>query len=159
MAQVYLISLSLGRRRSTKASCARTLCRAGCGRHMPMEEHCVGERPLSFGACPWCDVPAGRSNVKTAPNVTGRRRACARCILGGGAAFELSARARRAALAVVCLCLKEGHCPGERPVFFGARPWCDVQAAVCNAKPASRVLRGAGAPTLAVSGEETKHSS
>ena len=72
---------------------------------------------------------------------------------------SLLLRARRAALTVVCPCLKEGHGAGERPVSFGARPWCDVHAAIPNAKPASHVSRGAGAPKLAVSGEKTQHSS
>ena len=151
MAQAFPRSLSLGRRRSTQASCARAPCRAGCGRLMPMEAHCVGEGPLSFGARLWCDVPTVRSNAKPAPNVTRRRRACARCILGGGAAFELAARARRAALAMVCVCLEEGHRPGESPVSFDERPWCDVKAAVFNPKLVSRDSRGAGVSKLAVS--------
>ena len=78
--------------------------------------------------------------------------------LGGGAALELAARARRAALVVVGLPYK-GRCDGERPLSFGARPWCDVPAAASNFKPAPRGLRGAGAAALAVSGEETQHSS
>ena len=298
-AQARLRSLSLGRRRSTRACCARAPCRAGCGRLYAYEGHCAGERPLSFGARPWCDVPAAASNAKPAPLVARRTRAGARCLWGGGAALELAARARRAALVVVgssptkerctarglspsargrgatcqlrpptpsqrrvaraaqarcarCLwggdaalelaacarraalvvvglvlieralhrreaslfrraavvrrascglqrqasaachaqrrragarCLweeaqhssllrvravprwlwsahaYEGHCTGERPLSFGARPWCDVPAAASNAKPAPRGSRGAGAPALAVSGEEAQHSS
>ena len=42
---------------------------------------------------------------------------------------------------------------------FGARPWCDVPAAASNFKPAPRGSRGEGAAALAVSGEETQHSS
>ena len=52
-----------------------------------------------------------------------------------------------------------GCCAGERPLSFGARPWCDVPAAASNFKPAPRGSRGAGASVLAVSGEETQHSS
>ena len=151
-------SLSLGRRRSTRACCARAPCRAGCDRLVLIEEHCTGERPLSFGARPWCDVPAAASNAKPAPRVS-RAGALRSLSLGGGAALELAARARRAALVVVGLCPTEGHCAGERPLSFGARPWCDVPAAASNAKPAPRGSRGAGAPALAVSGEEAQHSS
>ena len=42
----------------------------------------------------------------------------------------LAARARRSALVVVGLCPLEGHCTSERPLSFGARPCCDVPAAV-----------------------------
>ena len=120
-------------------------CRAGCGRLVSLERACTGERPLSFGARPWCDVPAAASNAKPAPRVARRRRAGARCLWGGDAALELAVRARRAALVVVGSCLIERHCTGERPLSFGARPWCDVPAAASNAKPAPRVSRGAGA--------------
>ena len=64
----------------------------------------VGGKPLSFGARPWCDVPAAASNAKPAAACERKRtRACARCLSGGGAALELAARARRAALVVVGL--------------------------------------------------------
>ena len=42
---------------------------------------------------------------------------------------------------------------------FGARPWCDVLPAASNFKPAPSGSCGAGASVLAVSGEETQHSS
>ena len=101
----HLRSLSLRRRRSTQA-CSRARRAAlvvvgPCTR----KGHCAGERPLFFGARPWCDVPAAASNAKPAPRVTRRARACARCLLGGGAALELATRARRAALVVVGSCL------------------------------------------------------
>ena len=71
-----------------------------------------------------------------------------------------SLRTRRASLVVVGSCLNKGHCVGEGHVFFGARPWCDVQPTVSNIKPASRVSLGAGAAAaLSVSGEEEQHSS
>ena len=56
-------------------------------------------------------------------------------------------------------CLVERCRTGERALSFGARPWCDVLAAASNFKPAPRGSRGAGASVLAVSGEETQHSS
>ena len=63
-------------------------------------------------------------------------------------------RARRAALVVVSLCLMEGRCASEKPPSFGLRLWCVVLVPVSNAKPAPRAFRGAGAPEIAISGEE-----
>ena len=54
----------------------------------------------------------------------------ARCLSGGGAARALAARARRAMLVVAIPCPIEGHCTSERALSFGARPCCDVPAAV-----------------------------
>ena len=68
-------------------------------------------------------------------------------------------RARRAALVVVSAYASKGQRAGERPLFFGARPWCDVLAAVYNAKPAPRVSCSAGASALADSREEAQSSS
>jgi hypothetical protein len=113
---------------------------------------------LSFGARPWCDVPAMASNISAAW-LARRRRGGARCLWGGGAALELSSRARRAALAVIGSCLVERCCTGETALSFGARPWCDVTAETSNFKPAPRVSRGTGASALAVSGMEAQHSS
>ena len=53
----------------------------------------------------------------------------------------------------------KGRCAGETSLPFGARPFCDVPAAASNFKPAPRGSCGAGAAALAVSGEETQHSS
>ena len=52
-----------------------------------------------------------------------------------------------------------GCCDGKMLLPFGARPWCDVPAAASNFKPAPLGFCGAGASVLAVSGEETQHSS
>ena len=66
-APAHLRSLSLGRRRNTRACyCARGPCRAARGRPMPLEEYCVGERPLFFRARSWYDVQAAVSNTKQA---------------------------------------------------------------------------------------------
>ena len=62
-------------------------------------------------------------------------------------------------MAVIGLCLVQRRRTGERALSFGARPWCDVPAAASNFKPAPRGSRGAGAAALAVSREETQHSS
>ena len=122
--------------------CARAVPR--CGRSCPTEGHCAGERPLPFGARPWCDVPAAASNAKPAPLVTRRTRAGTRCLWREGAPHELAVRARHITLVVVGSCPVKGHCTGERPPSFGPRPWCDVPAAASNAKPAPRVSRSAG---------------
>ena len=98
--------------------------------------HCTGGRPLSFGARPWCDVRAVTSNAQPAFAWHARKRHCAGCLSGGGETRELAARARRAALVVMCLPTMEGHCTGGRPLSFGARPWCDVRAVTSNAQPA-----------------------
>ena len=39
------------------------------------------------------------------------------------------------------------------------RSWCDVQAAVFNAKLAQRASRGTRVPALAVTGDKAQHSS
>ena len=175
--QAGLRSLPLRRRLSIRACCARAPRRAGCGCSKPHEGRRTGERPLSFGARPWCDVPATATNARPAAvcqaNAGGlalavsgedsqhtsllrvcaapcwlwvfqaprraphrrdaallrytavvrrnsnnhqrqtggrvssdRKRACARCLWGGGSAYELAARARRAALVVIRLRLQ-----------------------------------------------------
>ena len=92
-AQRALRSLSLGRRRSTRACCARAPCCAGCGRPMPTRRALRRREASLLRRAPWCDVPAAASNAKPAPRVTQRTRTCARCLWGGGAALELVARA------------------------------------------------------------------
>ena len=62
-------------------------------------------------------------------------RHCARCLSGGGAARELAACAHHAALVLVGSCARQGHCTGERPLSFGAWPWCDVSAAASEIQP------------------------
>ena len=67
---------------------------------------------------------------------TARARHCAHCLSGGGASRKLAARARRAALVVVGLCTRQGHCTGERPLFFDVRLLCDVPAVATQNRPA-----------------------
>ena len=98
--------------------------------------HCTGERPLSFGARPWCDVPAAASKNQPAFAWHVRANHCAHCLSGGGASRKLSARARRGALVVVGPCTRKGHCTGERPLSFGVRLLCDVPAVVTQNRPA-----------------------
>ena len=55
--------LSLGSRRKTRACRARALRRASwIGLLRPVQRHCDGGRPLSFGARPWRDVPVSASS-------------------------------------------------------------------------------------------------
>ena len=110
--------------------------------------HRTGERSSSVGARPWCDVPAAASENQQAFAWHAPARHCARCLSGGGAARKLTARARRAALAVVGPCTIKGHCTGGGPFPVGARPWCDVQAATSKNQLAFAVFR-----------EEAQHAS
>ena len=73
-----------------------------------------------------------------------RSRAGARCLWGIGAAIKLAACAHHSALVVIGLWRTESHWLGERPLSFGARPWCDVPAAASNANQ-RRVSRAAQA--------------
>ena len=100
------------------------------------EGHGTGKRPLSFGARLRCDVTAAASNAQPTFAWRARVRHCARCLLGGGAARALAARARRAALVVVELFTIKGHCTGRRALSFGARPCCDVPATASKAQSA-----------------------
>ena len=61
--------------------------------------------------------------------------------LGGGAPLELAVPARYAVPVVVGPCPIKGHCASERPLFFGAHPWCNVPAALSNAKPEPLITR------------------
>ena len=56
-----------------------------------VKERCAGERPLSFGARLWCNVPAAASGAKPAPAVTRARtraQAPALTISGGKAQYS-----------------------------------------------------------------------
>ena len=106
---------------------------------MHYERRCTGERPLSFGARPWCDVPAAASKNQPAVAWHARARHCARCLSGGGAARKLAARARRAALVVVGSCLGRGTAPAR-----GLSPSARGRGATCQLRPPriSRLSRG-----------------
>ena len=90
--------------------------------------HCTGERPLSFGARTWCDMPAAASQNQPAFAWHARARHCSRCRSREEAQHARFPRARRAALVVVDLRTIRGHCTCKRPLFFGARLWCGVPA-------------------------------
>ena len=98
--------------------------------------HCTDKRPLSFGARPWCDIPAAASQNQPVLPWHMRARYCACCLSGGGAVRMLASRPRRAALVVVGRCTRQGHRTVKRPLSFGVRPWCDVPAAASQNQPA-----------------------
>ena len=159
-AQARRCSLSLGRRRSTRACFARARCRAGCDRFMSRRK--VPHR--REGSLCWCAAVVRRASCglqlqASAACLARRRRVGARYLSGGGAVLELSSRARGAAMVVVGPYPAKGRCAGETSLPFGARPLCDVSAAASNFKPAPLVSCGAGVWTLAVSGDEAQHSS
>ena len=158
-AHAHLRSLCLGRRRSSRACYARARRGALDVLGSPfVEGRRAGERHLSFGVRPWCDVPAAASSAKPAPRATQRRRTCALSVWGGGAARELATCARRAALVVLGRHCVEERCAGERPLSFGCG-----RGATCQLRPPTpsqrRVSLSAGAPALSVSGEEAQHAS
>ena len=62
-------------------------------------------------------------------------------------------------MAVVGLCYMQGHCTGERPLSFGARPWCDVPAAVSKVQPAFAWHARVCVTAMDVSREEAPHAS
>ena len=84
-----------------------------------MKWHCTGERPLSFGARPWCDVRAVAYDTQPPFTWRARKRRCGGCLSGGGKTCKLAARARRAALVVIGLRTMKGHCTGGRPLSSG----------------------------------------
>ena len=88
-----------------------------------------------------------------------RARHCARCLSGRGAARTLATRARRAALVVVASHTTQGHRTSERPLSFGARPYCDVPAVASNTQKAFAWRSHERTTVLAVSREEARHSS
>ena len=94
--------------------------------------HRSGERSLSFGMLPWCDVLAvvTQNQPVFAFGTRGRATVLAASREVAKHASLLMLRARRAALVVDGRCTIKGHCTGERPLSFGARPWSDVPAAV-----------------------------
>ena len=204
-ASAPLRSLSLGRRRSTQACCARAPCRAGCGRsaHYVRGLHrqetsllrCVAVvRRTSCGLpepAGFCVARASAAlRMLSLETRRSTRACCARAVprwlwsayaLGKGVAplrgLSLSARvhgatyqlrslrisrllrgtrergtalavsreeaqhasllrARRASLIVVGPCTRQGHCRVKRSLSFGAPPWCHVPAAASQNQPA-----------------------
>ena len=130
------------RRRSTRACCVRAPCRAGCGRLIPHERNLRWrEASLHRRATVVQRDSYGVRRQASSARIAQRTRAGARCLWEGDAALELAACARNTVLIVVGPCPVEGHCADERPFSICACLWCDVPAAVSNAKPAPLVTR------------------
>ena len=155
-ASAPLRSLSLGRRRSTQACCARSRRAALLVVNQRTRlGYRTFDRPLSFRTRPWCDIPAAASQNQPLFAWHTQARHCARCLSGGGAARKLAARARGAGLVMAVRHTRLGYCAFERPFCFGARPWCNVPAAASQNQPVfawhtrarhfARCLSGGGA--------------
>ena len=123
---------TLRRRRSTRASRAHASCRADRDRPCPMKRHRTGGSPRSFGATPWCNVPACFYVEK-------RERHCAGCLSGEGTERELNARTRRAALveSVHVLCTGTTPAGASSPSVQDLGKTCQLRAPM-----QSRLSRG-----------------
>ena len=135
-------SLSLGRRRSTRACSARAPYRAGCGwsmRHgktLRWREAFFLRSALVVRRASYAPPTPSKRSVP--------RSACAPALAVSGEEAELTSlllRSRRAALVAAVACALKGHCAGKWPLSVGTRWWCDVHAVIPNAKPALRVTR------------------
>ena len=150
-----------GTRRSTRTCCARAMPR----RLRSAYELLNGTAPAR-GLSPsvharsatrqaWLPTPS----AKPAPRVTRRAGAPELAVTRkeGQHSSQLCARPCRSGRGRLVSC--GSPCANERPLSFVTRSWCDVQAAVFNAKLAQRASRGTGAPALTVTGDEAQHSS
>ena len=66
-----------------------------------VEGYCTGERPLSSGVRPWCDVRAVIFNTQPAFTWHANKRHCADVLSGCGENREVAAHARRAELVAI----------------------------------------------------------
>ena len=80
----------------------------------PVQGHCPSEKPLSFGARLWHDVPATASYAKPAAARAPSARLPALTASREKAQHSNLLRARRAALILVASDTRQGHCTGER---------------------------------------------
>ena len=131
-------SLFLGRRRSTRACCARSPRRAGCGWLM-LYTRAPHQREASLLRTAALVRRASYRLQRQAGCRAGAKRthAGARCFSGEGAALKLAVRARRAALVVVASYARQGHCTGERrfsqwPTTMVWRPSYGLQRRACR---------------------------
>ena len=146
-AQARRCSLSLGRRRSTRACFARARCRAGCDRFMSRRK--VPHR--REGSLFWCAAVARRASCglqlqASAACLARRRCVGARCLSGGGAVLELSSRARSAAMAVVGPYPTKGRCAGERlsPSAHDRCATCQLRPPTSSQRRVCRAVQGRG---------------
>ena len=138
---------------ATRARGAALVVVASC----MVQGHRNGKRPLSIGARPCYDVSAAISNAQPAFAWRSRKSATALAVSREEARHARLRRACRAAPVVVTSRTIQGHCTGERPLSIVARPWCDVPAAVPNAKPAFAWRARERVTALAVYQEEAQH--
>ena len=149
-------SLSVGRRRTTQACCESTPCRAGCGLSWRMEEYCLGERPLSFGARLWCDTRAAASNAKRTPRVS--RSAGAPTLT---VSREEAQHSRLLRVRAFPRWLWSARVPQEDTApARGLSCSASARAAACQVRPetASKCRMSCDAGAIAVSWQEAQHS-
>ena len=80
----------------------------------PVQGHCPSEKPLSFGARLWHDVPATASYAKPAAARAPSARLPALTASREKAQHSNLLCARCAALVVITSCTRQSHCNGER---------------------------------------------
>ena len=108
--------------------------------------HGTDKRPLSFGARPWCDVPAAASQNQPSFVWHTQARYCACCLSRGGVGRELDARAPcRAGCGRSMHWVRASHLRGAsllRRAAVVRRPSCVLpESAVFCVARASTVLR------------------
>jgi hypothetical protein len=152
-------SLSLGRRRSTRACCVRAQYRADCGRPMPSRgtlrwQEAILHQRLPVMRRASCGLQRQASSACHAAHA----RAVARCLWRGGAALKTAVRARRATLVAIAADAttkeqrrREASLPPRAPVVQRA-------STASNAKPAPLVTRRTRAISRYIFGE-AQHSS
>ena len=116
--------------------------------------HCSGESPLSFGAHPWCDMPAAASYAKPA------MRVMVLAVPGNGAQRSSLLRARAVPgwlWSARTLWKGAGPTRGLSPSARARGVTCQLRTPTSSQRHVSR--SGAGAPALAVIREEAQHSS
>ena len=127
--------LFLGRRRNTRACCARAELR-WLWSARALGKDTAASRGLYPSAC-----GRGATYQLRPPRITrllrgARERATAFAVSREEAQHSSLLRARRVSLVVVGPCTRQGHCPDNRPTSVGARPWCDIPAAASQNQPA-----------------------
>jgi hypothetical protein len=136
-AQARRRSLSLGRRRSTRACFARARCCTGCDRFMSRRKILHRREGSLF----WCAAVVRRASCglqlqASAAWLARRRRVGARCLSGGDAVLELSSRARDPLWLWSVLTLPKGAATA-RHLFPSAHDRC----ATCQLRPPTSSLR------------------
>ena len=117
------------------------------------------EGTLSFGARPGCDVLPAASNFKPAPSGSCGAGASVLAVSREETQHSSLLRVRVVSRWLWSVRTLPKDAATARLSPPSSRPWCDVPAAASSFMPAPRGSRGAGAWTLAVSGDEAQHSS